>query len=78
MALAAALVGSAAADAPAALQRRFTPTGSSDNTNTCTDLELIWFRSGFEPQGPSLGLMGVSIARLDVPWTLCTEPPFHY
>lgn len=46
----------------AALERRYTPTGSSDNSNTCSPLELVWFRSGWEPQGPSLGLMGVSRA----------------
>ncbi|CEH16804.1 Cutinase [Ceraceosorus bombacis] len=39
------------------LHRRWTPTGSSDNSNKCTPLELIWFRSAAESQA-RLGLLG--------------------
>jgi hypothetical protein len=57
--LGAALVAPAvsAASVRRSLERRWTPTGSSDNTNVCTPLELIWFRSGDQPQD-ALGFIG--------------------
>lgn len=45
---------------PASIERRFTPTGSSDNTNRCTKLELLWFRSAEQPQD-ALGKLGEDI-----------------